>query len=274
MTSNLKASRAVVFTFGIFLSCIAFAQPKLLVVGSMHFANPGRDEVNIEVADIMTDRRQREIKELVAALAEFRPTHIAVEYPSKYQDRLDEMYTAYQAGEYELRRNEADQVGLRLAAELGHEKVYAVDWNENPPGNIDTDYDWYTYGMENGHATRIEAITDPERAGIPEMNEQSVSEWFLQLNTAESLQKAHEVYFDIAMIGDGENLIGANWVGTWYARNLKIFSRLVDLAEDENARILVLYGRGHAYLLRQFAVESGRFELVDLEEVLTGASAR
>lgn len=70
------------------------------------------------------------------------------------------------------------------------------------------------------------------------------------------------------MIGKGEELPGASWVGTWYARNLKIFSRLVQLAIQPDDRVLVIYGQGHAYLLQQFARESGAFQLVSVADVL------
>jgi hypothetical protein len=37
-------------------------RPVLLVVGSGHLANPGRDTVNIQIEDITTPARQREIE--------------------------------------------------------------------------------------------------------------------------------------------------------------------------------------------------------------------
>lgn len=245
--------------------------PALLVLGSAHFANPGRDAVNIEVADVMSDTRQQQIEQVVRQLAEFKPTHIAVEVSSRRQADLDQRYQDYRSGKYELNRNESEQLGMRLAALLGHERVYAVDWNENPPGpGTPEDYDWYAYGETNGYNAKLAAITDPERAKefYVEMGEQSIGEWLLRLNAPANLAASHRVYFDIASVGDGENLIGATWVGTWYARNLKIYNRLVELAPTRNERVLVIYGQGHAYLLRQFAREHGYFDLVDVDVVL------
>jgi hypothetical protein len=160
---------------------------------------------------------------------------------------------------------------MRLAALLGHERVYAVDWNEPVPGpGALEDYDWYAYGEANGHDALLAAITDPERAKsfYVEMGEQSIGQWLLRLNAASALEASHRAYFDIASVGDGENMIGATWVGTWYARNLKIYSRLVKLAPTPDERVLVIYGQGHAYLLRQFAREHGHFDLVDVDAVL------
>ncbi len=252
------------------LSANAQDKPALLVVGSAHFANPGRDAINLTVADVLTDVRQKEIADLVEQLAAFKPTHIAVEISGTNQSVLDTQYADYRNGRYELSRSEADQIGLRLAASLGHDRVYAVDWNGNPPGYIKAEYDWYEYGQKNGHEAAIARAMDPEttKKYVTELGEQNISEWIQQLNAPEALLASHQVYMEIAMIGDGEALIGANWVGSWYARNLKIFSRIAKLATQPDARVLVIYGQAHVYLLQQFARESGVFELTSVDAVL------
>lgn len=251
---------------------LAFSQelPELLVVGAVHFNNPGRDAINFEMEDVLSDRRQAEIEELVSVLAEYNPTHIAVEVLSSNQKTLDERYANYRYGEYELSRNEVDQIGLRLAAKLNHDRIYAIDWNGNPPGDIETDYDWHSYGLANGFEASITQITDSESASeyYIELGPQTVSTWLKQLNDSDALAASHRAYFDISMIGRGEDLIGANWVGTWYARNLKIFSRLVRMAENPTDRVLVIYGQAHAYLLRQFSAEYEAFKVINLNAVL------
>lgn len=243
-------------------------KPALMVLGSAHFANPGRDNVNPEVADVLTERRQQEMEAVVRRLAEFRPTRIAVEIGEKNQAALDKRYQDYREGRYELGRGEDDQLGLRLAALLGHERVYAVDWNGIPPGGADLD--WFAYGQTHGHQAELDAITDPENARrfYVELKDQTISQWLKQLNAPDALLASHNMYFDISRVGDGEDLIGADWVGTWYARNLKIYSRLVNLATEPDDRVLVIYGQGHAYLLQQFAREDGIFNVVGVDEIL------
>ena len=218
------------------LPSLAVAQdkPTLMVLASAHFNNPGRDTINIDVDDVLTDKRQAEIESVVEQLMAFRPTHIAIEMSEAQQAGLDQRYEDYRAGRYELSRGEDDQLGLRLAARLGHDRVYGVDWNGNPPGDMEADYDWVSYAQANGHEAKLASITDPERASgfYVELQEQSIGTWLRQLNQPDALQASHQSYFDIAMIGDGDQLPGANWVGTWYARNLKIFSRLVKMAQN------------------------------------------
>jgi hypothetical protein len=269
--SNFRMPFIIVLALAIVsLSATAQDRPTLLVMGFAHFGNPGRDAINLTVEDVLSDTRQKEIEELVDQLAKFQPTHIAIEISSENQSVVDTRYADYRSGRYELSRNESDQIGLRLAARLGHDRVYAVDWNGNPPGYTEAEFDWYNYGQKNGHEAAIARITDPENAKdyMVGLNEQNISEWITQLNDPAALLASHKAYMDIAMIGDGEALVGANWVGTWYARNLKIFSRLVNMATQPDARVLVIYGQAHAYLLQQFARESGVFELTSVETVL------
>ena len=51
-------------------------------------------------------------------------------------------YQGYLKGTYKLKRNEHDQIGFRLAKQVGHPKVYCVDyWPEQDPFFPD-DFDW------------------------------------------------------------------------------------------------------------------------------------
>lgn len=65
----------------------------------------------------------------------------------------------------------------------------------------------------------------------------------------------------IARIGTGTDYIGVDWVRWWYQRNLTIFSNLSGLVSDSNDRIILLIGAAHIYLVRQFLLESGVFEV-------------
>jgi hypothetical protein len=240
----------------------------LLIVGTAHFANPGRDLVNPKVPDVLTPQRQAQIRAVAKALIAFHPTYVAVEWPRSRQRALDARYRDYRAGHYALRADEAEQLGLRVAASLGLSGVQAVDWNESPPGDPKS-YDWYDYALSHGEKPIVEALSDPHL--LPPMSltpSQTVGQWLLALNRPEALAAGHRVYFDIARIGDREVQQGANWVGSWYAHNLRIFDNIVSFATKPSDRVLVVYGAGHAYLLRQFARESGAFRVVDVADVL------
>jgi hypothetical protein len=67
------------------------------------------------------------VDEVVARLAAFRPTRIAVEWPRERQAALDSLYREYRAGRLAPRPSEVFQLGFRLAARLGLARVDAVD---------------------------------------------------------------------------------------------------------------------------------------------------
>jgi hypothetical protein len=243
-------------------------RPALLVLGSGHFSNPGRDIVNIKVDDVLSEVRQSQISVVVEQLASFHPTHIAVEWPQKDQSTLDAHYSDYRQNRYRLTDHEQDQLGLRLAARLNLPRVYAIDWNELPPGE-QRYYNWYAYGEAIGQKALTSALVDPNRSlGVIQLGAQSIASWLLALNRRDALAANHRNYFDIARVGDEQQQPGANWVGYWYGRNLRIFNNLLRLTDRPQDRVLVIYGQGHAYLLRQFAAESGAFRVVDVDTVL------
>jgi hypothetical protein len=95
----------------------------VLVLGVYHMANRGRDIFNMKADDVLAPNRQAEIAQLIEVLKRFRPTRIAVER-DVWDERIARDRADYVAGKHELTRNEIEQIGFRLARELGHESVY------------------------------------------------------------------------------------------------------------------------------------------------------
>jgi hypothetical protein len=235
-------------------------RPALMVLGTAHLANHNADVLRTEVDDVMSPTRQAEIEAVVEALARWRPTKIAVEVDTANQATLDQRYADYRAGTYALKAGEVDQIGLRLAARLGHDRVYGVDWNQMPPGE-EADYDWGEGAEAAGEQARMATLRDPARGQrlTDLVRSRPIPEWLAVMNSPEYLLGMHRVYYDFALLGGPEVNQGANWVGAWHGRNLKIFANLVRLADDPGERVLVIYGAGHAFLLNRFAEESGAF---------------
>ncbi|HZU50337.1 MAG TPA: DUF5694 domain-containing protein [Sphingomicrobium sp.] len=239
--------------------------PQLLILGSPHLANHNRDIANIDVEDVRERERQREIEAVVAGLASFHPTRIAVEWAADQQARLDERYNDYRAGTYRLSADEVDQIGLRLAARLHLERVYAIDWNRDAPGK-DVDYDFIAWADAHGRGAAWRDLQQhaQERAAEESklMRCTSISAWYRRLNTPAYRRSDQRFYYAIATFGDQAENPGAAWVGAWYARNLRILDNLRSIAQAGD-RILVVYGAGHGFLLDQQARESGVFEVAD-----------
>ncbi len=247
-------------------------RPQIMVLGMVHLANPNRDVHNAQVDDVLAPKRQAEIVRLVDILATWKPTHIAVEWPHSDQAGLDKRYADYRAGRLKLTANERDQLALRLAAKLDLPRVDAVDWNENFPGK-DEDYDWPAGAKAAHEEARYDALRDPkvDEEETELIRTHTVAGFLRVLNRPASLLDMHRAYYDIAMMGTPENNVGANWVGGWYGRNLKIFTNLVRLNARPDERILVFYGAGHGYFLNTFAEESHAFRLVRPDALLAKA---
>jgi hypothetical protein len=238
-----------------------------MIVGTPHFANPSRDIANTKVENVLTPQRQAQIETLVNRLAAFHPTHVAVEWETGGQARLDQRYRDYRAGRLKLNSDETDQIGLRLAAKLGLPRVDAVDWNQEPPGK-DEDYDfpgwlkthnraadWDTYQRTNQHQADEEGAF--QRC-------HPVADWVRHLNDEAGSAKLAQPYFDIATFGDNVSNPGAAWVGAWYARNLRIYTNLLHVGGLPGDRTVAIFGAGHGPLLRSDAAQSGRFTVVDV----------
>lgn len=121
------------------------AKPQVMVLGTYHFANPGLDAVKVQQQNIKSPSRQKEVAELVARLAKYAPTKICVEVTPDRQGSLDQEFGAYVEANVELSESETQQVGFRLAKQLGLQGVTGVDYKS------DMDFDSVMqFAMKNG----------------------------------------------------------------------------------------------------------------------------
>lgn len=93
-----------------------------------------RDWHIVDAGDVRNPRRTQEMNDVAARLAAFQPTHVAVERVVGDQGALDAHYLAYRVQQADLDASEEQQIGFRLAARLGLDRVQAVDWMDLIPG--------------------------------------------------------------------------------------------------------------------------------------------
>src|ERR1700719_2346072 len=107
-------------------SCAADASP-IMILGTYHMNNPALDTYNLKADDVLSDRRQREIDEVLGKLQRFNPTKISFE--GQYNEEYwTSRYRDYLAETYQLGRNEIEQIAFKLAKRLGHAAIYPVDY--------------------------------------------------------------------------------------------------------------------------------------------------
>src|SRR5699024_6947250 len=99
------------------------------ILGTNHFDTTGNQDAFSVETDVMSEKRQQEIKQVVEYLKKYKPTKIAVEVLKDSQPQLTESYKDYLLGNFKLTRNEVHQIGFRLGQMLGHKDIYGVDWN-------------------------------------------------------------------------------------------------------------------------------------------------
>ena len=65
--------------------------------------------------------------------------------------------------------------------------------------------------------------------------------------------------------GDGQ---GADHFSMWwYNRNARIFANIVNITESPEDRILVIFGNGHAAILRQFFEASPQYDFIEFDSL-------
>lgn len=232
-----------------------------MILGSVHLDNPNNGDLHlVKIKGIESDKRQAQLQELINCLAQFNPTKIAIEVNQKLDSQLKQDYVDYLNGHLKLGTNEKHQIGFKLAKLLGHKKLYAVDWNEALP-HVPPFFNWainhHPQGWEELELKTKQIIEKNQTL----INTKTFREVYFELNQPEAILEDHQQYNEMVLIGD-EDPIGAKWVSWyWYYRNLLVYKHLTELVESPSDRILVIYGRAHAYLLHQFLKERGIYNI-------------
>jgi hypothetical protein len=226
----------------------AQSRAEVLVLGVFHMANPGKDIFNMKSDDVLAPGRQTEIAQLIEVLKKFRPTKVAVE-GDVGDDRIPGRYADYVAGRHELSRNEIEQIGFRLARELGHKTVYPVDVDGEFPFQRVVDY-----AKASGRSKQLEDMMSETGAMVKAQGEflasHSVLETLLFMNADEKVAEDVGFYFRQAHFGEPGDWAGADLVSDWFRRNARIYSNIARLVDSPSERVLAIFGSGHLGWLR------------------------
>lgn len=248
---------------------ITFAQEKsrvqVMVLGTYHLSNPGKDMMNIQSDDVLSERRQQDLEHLKKVLAAFKPDKIAFEHPFSDREPINVAYQNFvKEGDLtKLGRSEDYQIVFRLARHLGHQEVYPIDHKMG-------DFSKLQPFLERNppFAQRFQSKIQETAKVITEANERlkrsTISEFLAFLNSSESLNMNHSFYSMLLSFGQPSEFVGPEIVSDWYRRNMIIFHQLTQVVNPEkDKRILVVFGQGHAKLLRDFISDYTLFELID-----------
>ncbi len=148
-----------------------------------HLHNPGADEVNLDIGNIHSDQRQKELKELIEKLSQFEPTKIAIEIPwndSLFNHKYYQLFLKDSLNEEKMgndRRffsSEIIQLAYPLAKKMEHNRLYAIDAFTTFP--IDSALAFaQSNGMENV-IKDFQDFTENAQKEITELSQKSISE--------------------------------------------------------------------------------------------------
>lgn len=251
---------------------------EVMVVGTFHFGNPGLDLVNVKAVDVTTPARQRELAILTDALARFRPTRVMVERETSGPDFAVKDYRNFTAARLQTDPDERVQIGYRLAARIGLRDVQGID---EQPSAGEPDYfpfdkvqAWAAaHGRQGELEAMLGAVQVQQKAFEARQATASIPELLLETDRPAKSAADHQLYTELLKFGDGESQPGADLNAMWFLRNAKIFAKL-GLVAGPGDRVLVLYGAGHAYWLRQLVQTMPGYRLVEPGPYLRQAAGK
>jgi len=244
---------------------------EVLVLGVFHMANPGHDIFNMHVDDVLSPKRQQEIVEFAAVLKKFNPTKIAVE-ASYGEDVVPKRYADYLAGTRQLSRNEVEQIGFRLAKDLGHSAIYAVD--------ADGDFPFQRvlhYARATGQSARLDAVMgeigEMVKAQAEYLKTHTVLQTLLYMNSDAKVAQDVGFYYLEARYGEPGDYAGPDLLAEWYRRNVRIYNNVTKVVATPEDRVLVIFGAGHLGWLRQDFAADLTLRLRKLEDFVPASTA-
>lgn len=169
----------------------------------------------------------------------------------------------------EVRRDESMMIAARLAARLGHERVYAMDDQSASRPYRD---------RKAAAAALMKAWDNPahvKRKGIDEVlyrglgSAEGMLAMYRAFNSPEHIAATFEVDFGPAMNEPSPQRFGREYVGYWETRNLRMAANIRDvLAVTPGERLLVIVGASHKGYLEAYLHQMHDVRIVDTAPLL------
>ena len=233
----------------------------ILLVGTTHLNMPNNGDFFMpDMPDVLSEKRQLEIKQFVNQLARFEPTKVCIEMNTSKKEYINEQFQRIIQHPELATDNEREQIAFRLAQQSYLDFVYPIDWNEDEGFSLETIIQDEKREMEQILSSQQDVMNHIEKI----FKNRTISDYYKEINHPTITLSMQRAYLEIASL----KVSGTKWVSHyWYFRNLMIFKELMSLRES-NDRIFVLYGLGHIHLLKQFLSESGLFCVHELDTYL------
>ncbi|GAB2775460.1 DUF5694 domain-containing protein [Salinimicrobium soli] len=249
---------------------------EVLTLGTFHFNFPNNDVVQTEKSgqiDVLEPGYQEEIELIVQKLEKFQPTIIIIEHKTSKQKFIDSLFNSYLNGEYDLKREESQQIGFRLAKKIGIKKLYCVDeWGEFNQ-QVDKVFSGKDPVEQKKFNNYFKENTDSHLKYSPKnvFQKEGILAELSKINDPENIRKSLGNYLigPFKYESNEGDFFGVNFeTGRWFNRNLKIFRNIQRIDINPNDKILVIYGSGHMNILNILFDSSPEYELVNTNSFL------
>ncbi|WP_143960182.1 DUF5694 domain-containing protein [Litoribacter populi] len=257
-------------------------QREVMILGTVHF-----DE------KISSEQKQEELNSLLSKLEKFKPDQIFIEQSSDSDSLWHKIYRSYSVYQEAprnpyLKNNEIFQVGVKLANRLNlNNGVQGIDWpdpdtndlSKAPSDPIKLSYYNYVKDLRALSVAREESIHDIEGFVLYEeylqklrpiihLNDTlSLEDHLLALNDPETIKNLYLI------LRTGEMLINLSDIGAELSsiavkRDYKIFRNALTKVDDDTEKILIIYGAGHSFMLRQLYDLHPGYNIIEPSEYL------
>ncbi|WP_024771860.1 DUF5694 domain-containing protein [Aquimarina macrocephali] len=251
----------------------SISKHQVLTLGVFHFdrSRDGSDVIANEHIDISTDSNQKELDSLINLLEQFNPGKIAVEWRTSNQEWMDSLYTEYQKGNYKLGKHETFQLGFKLAKALGHSRVYCIDNNPPFPEYINAIDDWGVYADSLGHLELWKAYDAENKRYNTFMDtiqrHLNVYDYIKLINSKQHSKRSKQLWTTgLVNVDHGSNYLGADAVGRWYRRNVRLFANSKNLV-SKNENLLIIYGGAHKWILDELFESAPDFRVMTFNDL-------
>lgn len=244
---------------------------KVLLVGTFHFDYPNLDAhktTDDNKIDVLREPKKSEVTELANYIKRFKPTKIAIEATPQWN--ASEKFKRYKKGELRDKRDERYQIGMRIAAEMNLDTIYSLDASSfsEDLGKRDSAYVEklfadFDFQSDDPYTARFKNWYNYEES-LPQKT--NLLHYFKHFNSRES----HRLGYGAYLTGDFklDDTRGADILSIWwYNRNLRVFRKLQQITQSPQDRILLIFGNGHAAILRQLLECSPEYEFVEFDSL-------
>ncbi|WP_019415973.1 DUF5694 domain-containing protein [Paenisporosarcina sp. TG20] len=144
--------------------------------------------------------------------------------------------------------DEIEQIGFRLAEELNHQGIFAINW----AGQLtEEDMSKLNQSIQNEYPEVLKMVNTFSERDVDIDPTISLLDSYKQLNDTELIKELEKMYLSFVTVENNGESVGATFLHKWIERELMIVKHVTEILENPNERLLLLVGRDHLWMLRK-----------------------